>query len=72
MQRRIDHPSRQDLRGYFWTEFTQAGLLTSGKVADAMSWFIPAQSFLAHLRRLMQDGITIYASASDMAHRPLH
>jgi aminoglycoside N3'-acetyltransferase len=71
MPRRIDHPSRRDLRDYFWREFDRAGLLTSGKVAEALSWFIPAMPFLAHLRELMRQGITIYSTPAELAARPL-
>lgn len=70
-QQRIDHRSRDDLRAYFATEFTQAGLLHAGQVGEAASWWIPAHAFYAHLERLAAQGITIYATPEQLAARPL-
>lgn len=69
--RRIDHPSRGDLRAYFMAEFQRAGLLHAGQVGAAASWWIPAQGFHDHLRRLAGDGMTIYATPEQLAARPL-
>jgi hypothetical protein len=69
MQRRIDNPSRKDVRDYFWREFTSAGLMHTGQVGAARCWWIEAQPFHAHLRRLAGEGITIYASPEDMEQR---
>jgi aminoglycoside 3-N-acetyltransferase len=69
MQRRIDNPSRKDVRDYFWRECTHAGLLREGRVGAARCWWTGAQSFHAHLGRLAAEGITIYASPEDMERR---
>jgi|SRR5450830_87268 len=70
-QRRIDHPSRGDLREYFAREFDAAGLRVNGQVGDAASWAIPAQAFFEHLRQLAFEHVTIYASAAQLAARPI-
>ncbi|WP_071076784.1 AAC(3) family N-acetyltransferase [Janthinobacterium lividum] len=70
-QRRIDHPGRGDLRDYFAREFDAAGLRVNGQVGDAASWAIPAQAFFAHLRRLASERVTIYATAAELAARPI-
>ncbi|MCC7705036.1 AAC(3) family N-acetyltransferase [Janthinobacterium sp. GW460P] len=70
-QRRIDHPGRGDLRAYFQREFDAAGLRVNGHVGDAASWCIPAQAFYDHLRRLASENVTIYASAAQLAARPV-
>ena len=71
MRRRIDTPARDDLRAYFWREFTRAGLLRTGRVGESTSWFIRAQPFYDHLLKLMREGITIYATAEELARRPV-
>ncbi|WP_426073738.1 AAC(3) family N-acetyltransferase [Janthinobacterium sp. DSP2-3-3] len=70
-QRRIDHPGRDDLREYFHREFDAAGLRVNGQVGDAASWCIPAQAFFEHLRQLASEHVTIYASAAQLAARPI-
>ncbi len=70
-QRRIDHPGRDDLRDYFAREFDAAGLRVNGQVGDAASWAIPAQAFYDHLRRLAAEDVTIYATAAQLAARPV-
>ncbi|MDN2697683.1 AAC(3) family N-acetyltransferase [Janthinobacterium sp. SUN073] len=70
-QRRIDHASRDDLRDYFAREFDAAGLRVNGQVGDAASWCIPAQAFYAHLHQLASEHVTIYASAAQLAARPI-
>lgn len=69
MPRRIDNPARGDLREYFWREFSGAGLLSTGRVGESMSWFIGAQAFYNHLEALMREGITIYATPKELAKR---
>ena len=71
MAQRIDHPSRDDLRDYFWREFTAAGLLKSGPVGGSTSWFVPARAFFDYLVALAREGITIYSTAQDLAQRPV-
>jgi aminoglycoside 3-N-acetyltransferase len=70
MPRRIDHPSRDDLRDYFWREFAAAGTLRQGPVGASTSWWIRSQAFYAQLQRLMDEGITIYATPEQLASRP--
>jgi len=69
MQRRIDNPSRKDLRDYFWREMVSAGLMHVGKVGAASCWWIRAQAFHERLRRLALEGITIYSGAEDLERR---
>lgn len=70
-RRRIDTPGRSDLRDYFWREFNANGLLTVGKMGEAVSWFIPAKRFYDHLKQLMQEGVTIYSTSEELAQRPV-
>jgi len=69
-RRRIDHPSREDLRAYFMAEFKRAGLLTEGRVGDAAAWFIPAGGFYDHLKELAGENLTIYSPPEQLAARP--
>lgn len=71
MPRRIDHPSRDDLRDYFWREFTATGLLKSGPIGGSTSWFVPARAFFDHLVALAGDGVTIYSTPQELAQRPV-
>jgi aminoglycoside 3-N-acetyltransferase len=68
---RLDHAKRQDLRDYFWLEFTQAGILTVGKVGHALAWIASANKYIDHLIRLMKEGITIYSTKDKLIKRPL-
>ncbi|WP_395403794.1 AAC(3) family N-acetyltransferase [Pseudoduganella sp. UC29_106] len=70
-QRRIDNPSRADLREYFQAEFQRAGLLTEGQVGDAASWWIPARGFFDHLQQMSGENLTIYSTPEQLAARPL-
>jgi len=70
-RKRIDQKNREDLRKYFWNEFTKAGLLNVGKVGQATSWLISAQFFYKHLVKLAKEGITIYSSPDELKRRPL-
>ncbi|MGK5040015.1 AAC(3) family N-acetyltransferase [Janthinobacterium sp. GB1R12] len=70
-QRRIDQPGRGDLRDYFAREFDATGLRVNGQVGDAASWCIAAQAFYDHLGRLASEHVTIYASAAELAARPI-
>ena len=70
-ERRIDHQPRADLRAYFQAEFERAGLRANARVGNADSWFIPAQAFFDHLKKLAGEKITIYSSSEDLAARPL-
>jgi aminoglycoside N3'-acetyltransferase len=70
-QRRIDHPSRSDLRDYFQAEFKRTGLLVEGQVGDAASWWIPARGFFDHLQQLSGENLTIYSTADELAARLL-
>ena len=70
-QRRIDQSGRGDLRDYFQDEFDTAGLRVHGQVGDSASWYIPAQAFFDHLRQLADEHVTIYATAAQLAARPI-
>lgn len=59
--RRIDHKANEALRRWFAAEFERAGLKRNGQVGQAASWVIPGVGFLAHLRQLAQQDITIYS-----------
>ena len=69
MQRRIDNPSRKDLRDYFWRDMVGAGLMHVGQVGAARCWWIQARAFHEHLHTLASEGITIYASPEDLERR---
>ena len=69
--RRIDAGGRDDLRDYFWREFSRAGLLHVGAVGEAKAWYICAREFIAHLEKLALEGITIYATPEQLARRPI-
>ncbi len=71
LPRRIDHPSRGDLRDYFWREFSRIGLLRVGSIGEARTWWMPAREYFDHLVQLMREGITIYATPADLARRPI-
>ena len=71
VERRIDNNGREDLRQYFWKEFERAGLLTVGKVGEAVSWFVDAKRFYNHLYALMKQNITIYSTVDQLQKRPL-
>ncbi|MBU0993165.1 MAG: AAC(3) family N-acetyltransferase [Proteobacteria bacterium] len=71
MRFRIDHKEREDLRTYFRKEFTQAGIVKQGLIGRASSWIAPAEAFYRHLNGLMKEGITIYATATDLKRRPV-
>lgn len=71
MPRRIDHPGRDDLRAYFWEEFSRMGLIHTGIVGEAKSWYIESQAFYKHLEYLATDGITIYATPEELERRPI-
>jgi len=68
---RMDDASRDDLRDYFWQEFTQAGVLTVGEVGQAVAWIASANEYIEHLIGLMKDGITIYSTPEELEQRPL-
>jgi aminoglycoside 3-N-acetyltransferase len=69
--RRIDQRSRDDLRDYFWREFTRVGLLRVGQVGEARTWWMPARDFFDHLITLAREGITIYSTPEELSRRPL-
>lgn len=66
MARRIDHPSRADLRTYFAAEFDRAGLRRVNKVGSAEAWTISAPAFLRHLEAMSAQGFTIYTSPEQL------
>lgn len=68
---RIDRRDSTALREYFWQEFTQAGILTVGKVGQATSWVASGRKFYDHLYALMKEGITIYSTPDELQKRPL-
>lgn len=69
--RRIDHKPRGDLRDYFAREFDAAGLRHSAPIAQTTAWTIGARAFYDHLLHLAGEGITIYATAEQLAARPI-
>jgi hypothetical protein len=71
VKRRIDQKGRDDLRDYFAREFARAGLKTDGRVGQADAWWIPGGPFALHLVQLAGEGITIYATADELAARPI-
>lgn len=71
VERRIDNKGREDLRQYFWKEFELAGLLSVGKVGQALSWVVGARPFYDHLYNLMKQNITIYSTPEQIRQRSL-
>ncbi len=71
MPRRIDNPGREDLRAYFWEEFSRKRLIHTGVVGEAKSWHIESQAFYKHLEYLASEGITIYATPEELQQRPI-
>lgn len=67
MPRRIDHPSRKDLRDWLMADLIGTGLLHSGMVGSARCWYIGARAFFDRLEHLASRGITIYATAEELA-----
>ena len=54
---RMDQENREDLREYFWEEFTRAGILKVGKIGQATSWLAKANEYYDHLAALMRKGL---------------
>lgn len=69
--RRIDQKARADLRDYFAQEFDRVRLKRNAVVGQAPSWLLPGREFLDHLTALADEGITIYATAEQLAARPI-
>ncbi|MEZ5930606.1 MAG: AAC(3) family N-acetyltransferase [Alphaproteobacteria bacterium] len=66
-KRRIDRPENEHLRRFFQAAFEQRAGLSWHRIGEARSWLIEAKPLYAELKRLMQAGITIYSSPSDLA-----
>ncbi|MEM9627097.1 MAG: AAC(3) family N-acetyltransferase [Pseudomonadota bacterium] len=64
--RRIDQPQNQYLRTFFQERFEQACGLTWHQVGEASAWLVEAQQLYAEIKRLMQAGVTIYSSPSEL------
>lgn len=65
-RRRIDQPENPELRAFFQARFERQADLTWHAIGEAPSWLIEAGQLYAELKRLMQAGITIYSSPSDL------
>lgn len=61
MERRIDHPSQNDLREEFRVELSRRGVLHSGKVGQGDAWWASSQAFFDALVSMSHEGRTIYA-----------
>lgn len=59
---RIDHKSREDLRAFMQDHLLENGVLQTGTVTNAASWFIYAQDFYDQINSLAGSKITIYTS----------
>ncbi len=57
---RIDHPSQSTRRDQMRTECMNRGLLTSGVICGASSWWMNAQPFYSALADLAKNGRTIW------------
>lgn len=64
---RIDHKSREDLREFIRSDFTSSGILVSGNVCGAKSWFIEAENFFSRIATLAEQGITIYSETTHLS-----
>jgi len=65
-QHRIDQPGSADLRAFFRDRLEHDADLSWHQVGEAASWLVEAQQLYAEIKRLMQAGITVYSSPSDL------
>lgn len=66
-KRRIDHPDNRHLRSFFQDRFERHAGLSWHNVGEATSWLIKAKRLYAEIKQLMEAGITIYSSPSNLA-----
>ncbi|MGO9946472.1 MAG: AAC(3) family N-acetyltransferase, partial [Steroidobacteraceae bacterium] len=64
---RIDKPNGTAIRSYMTTVFENAAGLTWYKIGDGRMWLVSARRLYECLDRLKDRGITIYATAEDVA-----
>jgi len=64
--RRIDHPSRDDLRAYFWNLFSEKPWFNYHSIGLAVVWLADANAFYQYLKQLAQEGLTIYSTKKEI------
>jgi aminoglycoside N3'-acetyltransferase len=67
---RIDRPNGVAIRSYMTAVFEAYGELRRYRIGDGRMWLIPARNYYDCLNRLKERGITIYATAEDVASFP--
>lgn len=67
---RIDRPNGAAIRSYLTTVFENAAGLTWYDIGDGRMWLVAARRFYECLDRLKDRGITIYATADEVASFP--
>jgi aminoglycoside N3'-acetyltransferase len=67
---RIDRANGEAIRSYMTTVFENAAGLTWYEVGDGRMWLVSARRLYECLEQLKDRGITIYASAEDVASLP--
>jgi aminoglycoside N3'-acetyltransferase len=68
---RIDNISRDDLREYFFKEFSEQKILRIGYIGMAKSWIASSKAFYDHLKNLRDEGITTYTFSEVLKKRPI-
>jgi aminoglycoside 3-N-acetyltransferase len=67
---RIDRPNGAAIRAYMTAVFEHFGGLEWYKIGDGKMWLIPARRYYDCLEQLKNRGITIYATAEQVASFP--
>jgi aminoglycoside 3-N-acetyltransferase len=67
---RIDRPNGRAIRAYMTTVLENFGGLQWFKIGDGKMWLIPARRFYDCLEQLKHRGITVYATADEVASFP--
>ncbi len=63
---RIDHPESTALRAFFRERLEKHAGLSWHRVGETDAWLVEAERLYAEIKRLMQAGITIYSSPTDI------
>lgn len=71
-QTRIDKKKSSFIRDYFWRIYNQLGILNTGKIGEADSWWADANSFSKVLIKLAKIGITIYSTEEELIKKNLY
>lgn len=69
---RIDKAPNSFIRDYYWEIFEELGLLNTGYIGKAFSWWINAEDFIKNIIKLAKIGITIYSTKEDLISNELY